>query len=899
MYFLVIGCLQLDVFFPGLSPTHWSTTIGPLVVVLTINAVKEAYDDYFRHKSDDAVNASVVTVVKPRKRAHGGGGGGGGGGDSTTTTTTTTTEDVRWRDLKVGDVVRVKNNAEFPADIVLMQSSDATGVCYVETANLDGETNLKVKASAGVGVESGEDADAREVFEKLRDARVECEAPNNQLYKFEGKLVGVAAGVTEKVDAAATAGIEPAANDDDDDDDDASKDAVAPADVRRADGFSPTFFPREIPLGVDNVLLRGSTLRNTTWILGVVVFTGKDSKLMKNMTRAPHKVSQLERHMNLLVASIGLFQIVISATLAGTQQRWFKDEMEPKTHAGDAFRHWYLASTNEWPDVEGGVGAAFTQFIRYVVLLNALIPISLYVTLELVKVIQCGWIRCDRKLYDPIYDVRCGCARAFDLPSRSHPSRLSPPVESSAFYLTLVPIRPRSRGERRSLRTFSRPRGVPPASRRADPPLSLSRPRRVRTTTLNEELGQCQCVLTDKTGTLTQNVMAFVKCSVDGVVYAADVTAKGDSADDSADDSDDSAAAAAKKDAFVHSLARSSPLQRAASENDPRVVDFLTHLAVCHTVVPAVATESNPGYAGRLYQASSPDEEALVTGAAALGRRLVRNANDEITLEVHAPDPDPDSNAAKSLNANSNAASTETFEILAVNEFSSARKRMSVVARDARDGSHALFLKGADAVVLERLSESHDAEILDATRAHLDAFARDGLRTLVLSKRALSKPEVDAWLSTYRDASTALTKREELLERCADAIERDCVLVGATAVEDKLQDGVPDAIATLRAAGMLVWMLTGDKARPGYARRFPYSTTAFARRALFLEDGLSLLSRRRISPLTPRWFQSRRASTPFASASDVFQRHPDVASRGTNGTSLSSRRRCPSRTRVV
>jgi phospholipid-translocating ATPase/phospholipid-transporting ATPase len=314
-----------------------------------------------------------------------------------------------------------------------MQSSDATGVCYVETANLDGETNLKVKASAGVGVESGEDADAREVFEKLRDARVECEAPNNQLYKFEGKLVGVAAGVTEKVDAAATAGIEPAANDDDDDDDDASKDAVAPADVRRADGFSPTFFPREIPLGVDNVLLRGSTLRNTTWILGVVVFTGKDSKLMKNMTRAPHKVSQLERHMNLLVASIGLFQIVISATLAGTQQRWFKDEMEPKTHAGDAFRHWYLASTNEWPDVEGGVGAAFTQFIRYVVLLNALIPISLYVTLELVKVIQCGWIRCDRKLYDPIYDVRCGCDRAFDLPSRSHPSRLSPPVESSAW----------------------------------------------------------------------------------------------------------------------------------------------------------------------------------------------------------------------------------------------------------------------------------------------------------------------------------------------------------------------------------------------------------------------------------------------------------------------------------
>ena len=412
--------------------------------------------------------------------------------------------------------------------------------------------------------------------------------------------------------------------------------------------------------------------------------------------------------------------------------------MEPKTHAGDAFRHWYLASTNEWPDVEGGVGAAFTQFIRYVVLLNALIPISLYVTLELVKVIQCGWIRCDRKLYDPIYDVRCGCARAFDLPSRSHPSRLSPPVESSAFYLTLVPIRPRSRGERRSLRTFSRPRGVPPASRRADPPLSLSPPRRVRTTTLNEELGQCQCVLTDKTGTLTQNVMAFVKCSVDGVVYAADVTAKGDSADDSADDSDDSAAAAAKKDAFVHSLARSSPLQRAASENDPRVVDFLTHLAVCHTVVPAVATESNPGYAGRLYQASSPDEEALVTGAAILGARVVANANG--TVEIRGAQTFDGSKAA-----------SRAVTVLAVNEFTSARKRMSVIVRDRSrpPGSHALSAPEGRG---QRPSSSGRAAPADAasakslrrrTRAHLDAFARDGLRTLVLAEaRALREPEV-------------------------------------------------------------------------------------------------------------------------------------------------------------
>ena len=126
MYFLVIGCLQLDVFFPGLSPTHWSTTIGPLVVVLSINAVKEIYDDYFRHRSDAVVNSSEVEVISSDDGVDGG-------------------RMTKWRDLAVGDVVRVRGNTEFPADLVLIQSSDQQGLCYVETANLDGETNLKVR----------------------------------------------------------------------------------------------------------------------------------------------------------------------------------------------------------------------------------------------------------------------------------------------------------------------------------------------------------------------------------------------------------------------------------------------------------------------------------------------------------------------------------------------------------------------------------------------------------------------------------------------------------------------------------------------------------------------------------------------------------------------------------
>ena len=154
VYFLLIGMLQLDVFFPGLSPTHWSTTIAPLAFVLSINAAKEAYDDYFRHRSDAAVNATpCVRILRPddpndpqvggkaRRRSA-----------ATSSPASTVLETIRWKDLRVGALALVRNNQELPADVVCVQSSDPSGVGYVETANLDGETNLKAKRACAVSL---------------------------------------------------------------------------------------------------------------------------------------------------------------------------------------------------------------------------------------------------------------------------------------------------------------------------------------------------------------------------------------------------------------------------------------------------------------------------------------------------------------------------------------------------------------------------------------------------------------------------------------------------------------------------------------------------------------------------------------------------------------------------
>ena len=829
VYFLVIGCLQLDVFFPGLSPTHWSTTIGPLLVVLSINAAKEAVDDYGRHKSDAEVNARTVEVVRVTP--------GSSRGDEPTASRRVPNEKdkknaiaespesaversteqsiehsnvrferVKWRDLRVGDVARVRGDAEIPADMLLVASSDPASLAYVETANLDGETNLKVKCVApifaadpldGATTFATDPLDAAKLVRALGGAHLECEAPNNQLYKFEGKWI---AGGREQSRTASRAEVS----------------------------------SREVGLSADNVLLRGSTLRNAKWALGVVIFTGGDTKLMRNATRAPRKTSRLERHMNVLVMCVGAFQTLVGLALAGAQREWlWRENPEAAaggsgTNAGANMRHWYLEPSEVWPDVEvADANGFFTQFVRFVVLLNALIPISLYVTLELVKVIQCFLIARDRELYDAENDRRCG----------------------------------------------------------------------VRTTTLNEELGAVSCVLSDKTGTLTRNVMAFVKCSVAGVVYGDENTENtkapaygelsaygehqgddddaeprafhakqkkrpnGEDGEDGKDDENgdiengdiengvhdfdaldvdkstssvrvcldtsrfrDSDARCVATD--THVVARSRALRAAIAARHPPVAAFLEHLATCHTVVPepeapdtsdasdplSDPTESGSGpargggarFGGFKYQASSPDEEALVTGAAILGARVVANANG--TVEIRGAQTFDGSKAA-----------SRAVTVLAVNEFTSARKRMSVIVRDrSRPPGSQLFLrlKGADNAVLERCAAPADAasaKTLRDTQTHLDAFARDGLRTLVLAERALSEAETEDWMRAYADASASLVNRDERLAACAEAIERECQLLGATAVEDKLQEGVPETVQTLRAAGALVWMLTGDK----------------------------------------------------------------------------------------
>jgi phospholipid-translocating P-type ATPase (flippase) len=242
---------------------------------------------------------------------------------------------------------------------------------------------------------------------------------------------------------------------------------------------------------------------------------------------------------------------------------------------------------------------------------------------------------------------------------------------------------------------------------------------------------------------------------------------------------------------------------------------FQVVLSVCHTIIPEVDEASGE----IIYQASSPDENALVYAGKAFGHQFIARTPTTVTVAVTRPGDPGAAAAAPGAGAGAGAdpepepepvTEEVTYTLLHVLEFTSTRKRMSVVVRDP-GGRVLLLTKGADTVIYERLDARNPEPYRAVTLEHLEQFAVVGLRTLCAAYRYVPEEEYVAWAETFDAAASALVGRDEQLAACAATIEVDLRLIGATAIEDKLQDGVPEAIATLARGGLKIWVLTGDK----------------------------------------------------------------------------------------
>ncbi|XP_072554094.1 probable phospholipid-transporting ATPase IA isoform X1 [Paramormyrops kingsleyae] len=595
-FFLFIALLQQ---IPDVSPTGRWTTLVPLLFILIVAAVKEVIEDLKRHNADNVVNKKKTQVL--RNGAW---------------------EIVHWEKVVVGDIIRINGNEFVPADTILLSSSEPHAMSYIETSNLDGETNLKIRQGLQLTAEFKD----TESLARLT-GRMECESPNRHLYEFVGNI--------------------------------------------RLEGHSP------VPLGPDQILLRGAQLRNTQWVHGIVVYTGHDTKLMQNSTRPPLKLSNVERITNFQILALFGCLLAISLVCSVGQTIW-------KSQYGHGA--WYMNLNY------GGAANFGLNFLTFIILFNNLIPISLLVTLEVIKFVQAFFISWDMDMH---YEATNTSAMA-------------------------------------------------------------------RTSNLNEELGQVKYIFSDKTGTLTCNVMQFLKCTIAGVTY-------GRHSASSADEM------GFNDPSLLENLQSDHPTA-------PVIRDFMTMMAVCHTAVPERTDD------GIVYQAASPDEGALVRAARKLGFIFSGRTPDSVII--------------------TSLGKEEKYVLLNVLEFTSSRKRMSVIARTP-SGRIRLYCKGADTVIYDRLADS--SHYKDITLKHLEQFATEGLRTLCFATADISEAAYREWLQTHHRAATALQNRAVKLEESYDLIEKNLHLLGATAIEDRLQDEVPETIETLVKADIKIWVLTGDK----------------------------------------------------------------------------------------
>lgn len=869
-YFLTVSILQM---IPGLSTTGTYTTIIPLLIFVCISMTKEGYDDLRRAKLDKRENNQETSVLHayqpvaqgiPGQRTQ----------DSVPPHGVMHWATLKWNEVKVGDIIRLERNDPVPADIVLLHSDGPNGVAFIETMALDGETNLKSK-QAPVSL-----ASRCNTLEGLVacDAHFVVEDPNLDLYNFDGKV---------------------------------------------------TVGEQTLPLTSNEIVYRGSVLRNTSEALGMVINTGEECKIRMNATKNPRiKAPTLQSLVNRVVFIIVVFVVILALYNTIAYYVWAN---------GTEDKAWYLTNA--------GV-SFFPILISFVIMFNTMIPLSLYVSLEIIKVGQM-FLMNDVDMYDPVSDT---------------------PMEA-------------------------------------------------RTTAINEELGQINYIFSDKTGTLTDNTMQFRKMSVAGTAWLHDVDmVKEEAANNAAEamksrcdkgkgrakrlsrrsianathtpaESNDTArgrdshtggqAQRLDRSSSVASRWKSTarPSKAQPELNTQELLRYLQHkphsvfakkakffllsLALCHTCLPEVQEDGKVDF-----QAASPDELALVRAAQELGYLVVDRPAQSIVLRTYPNGPDAEP-------------VQESYEVLDIIEFSSKRKRMSIVVRFP-NGRICIFCKGADSHVMPRLKHaslalqkaveverrasvrksleaeealrrmseqdesrnsfgrlslsihrpsmsrkssdtglpdmgrksfsglgrnsigglgrsslgglgrgdsmnSHklqlvrdeldswltererdvdmtsvddpgayttprsslalsrmsyapserrtsiqddghyydslideamvldDSAVFERCFQHINDFATEGLRTLLYGYRFLDKQEYEGWKKVYLDATTSLVDRQDLIERAGELIEQGFDLAGATAIEDKLQNGVPETIDKLRRANIKMWMLTGDK----------------------------------------------------------------------------------------
>ena len=544
-------------------------------------------------------------------------------------------------DLLVGDIIELKKNTRVPADIVVLKTFNEANdnQAFIRTDQLDGETDWKLRKAPAMT----QNMENSHFF--TSDSYVECEPPSKLIYNFQGVVY-----------------------------------------CKTENG------PKKEALNLENTMW-ASTVVASMKVIGIVIYTGKETRARMNSSTPKMKIGILDQELN--KSNVYLFCIMFLLAFILASAKGFDSKF-------------------------------FYSFIKYIILFCAIIPISLRVNLDVSKT-----------------------------------------------YFSYV---------------INRDKSIPETI--------------ARNSTIPEELGRISYVFSDKTGTLTKNEMVFKKIAMETEQFSEDsfndlksiLTDECQVNDAPLLDlvnlelkpNDESLSESLIEGSMSGSSGIEKKRQKRFRRQRNKIIrDTITSMVLCNNVTPIRDEEDESKVS---YQASSPDEVALVKFAETLNMRLIGRTDKEIKIKDSSDN-------------------IEEFEVLANFPFSSDTKRMGIILKNKKHGHIIYYLKGAENVMMKFVKKEYISYISE----NAENLATKGLRTLVLSQKLISQEDYNKWELEYNEALTSMENRQEKIANVVSKLENNMEFLCVTGVEDLLQDEVATTIDNLRNAGMKVWMLTGDK----------------------------------------------------------------------------------------